>query len=186
MVFFLFSWGWLKPLLPDVDVCLGASRGSCVRPEPPDCTRVHVLECLSATITHTVIQSRNDALSSGCSSVIFPLIKRSPHWTLASAFSIGPWSYVWVFYTLFTLFFPEDTVLISDYFSHPSELFAALKMSAAPFFLLTSLLQVKHISLSALPPCTKMETLENFKLFPFKSRRKKARSKRFVWNFNSK
>lgn len=49
--------------------------------------------CVLQQKTHTgVIQNRNYVPCYGCSSVIFPLIKRAVHRTLASAFSISPWS----------------------------------------------------------------------------------------------
>lgn len=47
--------------------------------------------CVMPAITRTgVIQNRTSVLSTGCSCVIFLLIYRSPHRTLASAFSISP------------------------------------------------------------------------------------------------
>lgn len=49
--------------------------------------------CVLQQKIHTgVIQNRNYVPCYGCSSVIFPLIKRAVHRTLASAFSISPWS----------------------------------------------------------------------------------------------
>lgn len=67
-----------------------------------------------------VIQNRNCVPCSACSSAIFLLINRSQHKTLASAFSISPWSreemasiHLSVFILLFFLAsLREDTVLI--------------------------------------------------------------------------
>lgn len=149
---FLFSSGWLN--LWDVDVCLYATRAlrgvHAFSPEPTNCTCVHVFKCLcAAIITHTrVIQNKNYALSSGCS-VIFPLIKRSAHspQLLASAHEVEK-SYMWVFYTIFSLSSRRHSPYLRWFFSILQSFLQPPKCTL-PILpaLLTSLLQVKHISL---------------------------------------
>lgn len=130
---FLFNYAWLNlcfkmwMCLCIIFVCMSACVCLlvCVRfacwacfSKSGICVWVCTYSCLCVTtVTHMgVIQNRNYVLSSGCFSVIFPLINCTLQRALASAFSISPWSreeslHLSVFIH-FLAYLPEDTVLI--------------------------------------------------------------------------